>query len=181
MKTSEISDPAFRQAIEAIDTGDIITLQNLLETNPELVTTRVDIPTEGYFARPFLLWFIADNPIRIEKLPLNITEITVTIIKVLQNYQHDSYQYQLDYTLELVCTGKIVKECKVQLSLMDLLIKEGAKVKGSVLGTIGEHNFEAAKYLLEKGCDYNLATAVAFERLDEVKNLIKKRRLLSVM
>jgi ankyrin repeat protein len=174
MKTSEISDPIFRHAVEAIDTGNITALQKILETNPELVTRQLDVPIEGYFASPFLLWFVADNPIRSEKLPSNIVTITESIIKALQNNPLDSYQHQLDYALELVCTGRIPKECEVQLPLMELLIKEGANVKGSVLGLIGQHNFEAAKYLLEKGSDYNLATAVGFERIDDVENLIKK-------
>ena len=82
----------------------------------------------------------------------NIVEVTRTIIDALQKNRDDNYQYQLDYTLGLVCTGRIPKECKVQIPLMELLINEGASVKGGVLGPIGQHNFEAAKFLLDKGC-----------------------------
>lgn len=56
---------------------------------------------------------------------------------------------------------------------MELLINKGAKVKGSVLGPIGQHNFEAAIYLLEKGSDYNLATAVGLGRIEDVKRFVK--------
>lgn len=173
MKTSEITDTKFREAVEAIDSGNITALQRLVEITPELVTRRLDFPTEGYFARPYLLWFVADNPIRHELLPPNIVEVTATIIKALQKNPHDSYQHHLDYTLRLVCTGRIPKQCGVQLPLMELLIKEGAKVKGSVLGPIGQHNFKAAKYLLEKGSDYNIATAVGLNQIDDIKILIK--------
>jgi len=173
MKNSDITDTLFREAVEAIDSGNLNALQRLLEANSELVTKRLDVPTEGYFAHPYLLWFVANNPIRHEKLPPNIVEVTRTIIKALQKNLHVSYQQQVDYTLGLVCTGRIAKECGVQIPLIELLINEGAKVKGSVLGPIGQHNFEAAKYLLAKGSDYNLATAVGLDRIDDVKNLVK--------
>ncbi len=152
MTNSDIGDTIFREAIEAIDSGNKQALRSLLEANPELVARRLDIPTEGYFAHPYLLWFVANNPIRHEKLPPNIIEIAQIIIKALQNYPHESYEHQMDYTLGLVCTGKIAKEYGVQIPLMDILVKEGANVKGSVLGAIGQHNLEAAKYLLAKGC-----------------------------
>lgn len=174
MKNSDIADTLFREIVEAIDSGNTIALQQLLEANPGLVTKRLDTPNEkGYFANPYLLWFVADNPIRHEKLPSNIVEITKNIIDVLQKNHDDNYQFIVDYTLGLVATGRIPKECGVQIPLMELLINHGAKVKGSVLGPIGQHNFEAAKYLLDKGSDYNLATAVAFDRTDDVKEFLK--------
>lgn len=173
MKNHDITDTLFREAVEAIDSGNIIALQQLLNANPDLVTKRLDTPKEGYFASPYLLWFIADNPIRNEKLPPNIVEITKTIIDVLQKNRDDNYQFTVDYTLGLVATGRIPKECGVQIPLMELLINKGAKVKGSVLGPIGQHNFEAAKYLLDKGSDYNLATAVGLNKIDDLKSLAK--------
>ncbi len=174
MKNSDITDSLFREAVDAIDSGNISVLQQLLEKNPQLVTKRLDTPTDGYFKNPYLLWFVADNPIRHEKLPSNIVEVTRTIIDALQKNRDDNYQYQLDYTLGLVCTGRIPKECNVEIPLMELLISEGARVKGSVLGPIGQHNFEAAKFLLDKGSDYNLATAVGLNNINDVKELAKK-------
>ncbi|MGC4021453.1 MAG: ankyrin repeat domain-containing protein [Cyclobacteriaceae bacterium] len=140
-----------------------------------MATNRLLTPNEeGYFKDPYLLWFVADNPIRHEKLPANIVEVTKTILKVLQKAQVDNYQHQIDYALGLVATGRIPKECSVQIPLMELLIQEGAQVKGSVLGPIGQHNFEAAEFLLSKGSDYNLATAVGLDLIDDLKKLIEK-------
>src|SRR4030095_14993468 len=133
MKNFDISDTLFREAIEAIDAGNIASLQKLLETNTVLVTKRLDTPDEeGYFKNPYLLWFVADNPIRHEKLPSNIVEVTQTILEALQRNPGDNYQHQVDYALGLVCTGRIPKECGVQIPLMELLISKGARVKGSV-------------------------------------------------
>ena len=161
MKTEDITDPVFREAVDAIDTGDVAALRLVLDAHPELVTTRLKTPKEkGYFKDPYLLWFVADNPIRHPRLPDNIVEITRVLLQVLQQRKARHYQKQVDYALGLVSTGRIPKECGVQITLMDLLISEGAKVKGSVLGVIGHQNFEAARYLLSKGSDYDLATAV---------------------
>lgn len=175
MKNSDITDSLFREAVEAVDTGDIVSLQQLLATNPELVTRRLYTPNEeGYFKHPYLLWFVADNPIRHPKLPANIVDITKVIVAALQKRGSDKYQFIVDYALGLVATGRIPKECGVQIALVELLISEGARVKGNVLGPIGQHNFEAATYLLNKGADYNLATAVALNRMEDVKRLAKK-------
>ena len=174
MQNANITGPLFREAVEAIDTGNITLLRQLIEATPALITNRLETPNEeGYFKNPYLLWFVADNPIRHEKLPANIVEVTQLILKALQKTDDESYQSQVDYTLGLVCTGRIPKECKVQIPLMDLLINEGAKVKGSVLGPIGQHNFEAAKFLLNKGSDYNLATAVGLGNINDVKEFAK--------
>lgn len=174
MSNSYITDTLFRDAVEAIDTGNIIALQQLLGVNADLVTKRLDTPNEdGYFKNPYLLWFVADNPIRHEKLPPNIVEVTKTIIKALQKSNDNNYQFIIDYTLGLVSTGRIPKECGVQIPLMEVLINNGAKVKGGVLGSIGHHNFEVAKFLLDKGADYNLATAVGLDKLDDVKRFSK--------
>src|SRR5580704_17001504 len=132
MHHSAIADPLFRRAVEAIDNGDIAILEHLLEKNPELVTRRLETPGEtGYFKEPYLLWFIADNPIRHEELPANIVEMTRTIIDALKKSKNDQYQFILDYTLGLVATGRIPKQRRVQIPLMELLIKEGARVKGT--------------------------------------------------
>jgi len=54
MKNSEISDPLFRDAVGAIDNGNISLLRDLLESNPKLVANRLDTPAEGYFKHPYL-------------------------------------------------------------------------------------------------------------------------------
>jgi len=172
MKNEEISDPIFRAAVEAIDGGDLISLRRLLEDKPSLVTKRLDRPAKGYFAEPYLLWFVADNPIRHDKLPANIVEVATVILDKLQPLGYEHYQHIINYTLGLVVTGRIPKECKMQIPLMELLVDRGAQIKGKVLGPIGQHNFEAAEWLLAKGSEYDLATAVGLGRLEDVKRLV---------
>lgn len=171
MQTADITDPLFREAVEAIDGGDITTVALLLQQHPGLATKRLDKPTEGYFAHPYLLWFVANNPIRHNRLPANITEIAQAIIDVVKETGDKNYQHIIDYTMGLVVTGRIPRECGVQIPLMELLFSNGAQVKGSVLGPIGQHNFAAAEWLLSRGSDYDVATAVGLNRFSDAKKL----------
>ena len=99
VENSSITDPLFREAVEAINAGNLPALRNLLEANPPLVSRRLDYPTEGYFKNPFLLWFIANNPIRQEETPKNIYEITKLLIQFVRRHSSDNFQEQIDYTL----------------------------------------------------------------------------------
>lgn len=42
MKTSAIKDPPFSEAVKAIDTGNIDSLQNILISHPGLINTKID-------------------------------------------------------------------------------------------------------------------------------------------
>lgn len=161
-----ISDPLFREAVEAIDSGDIGTLENMLRAYPRLVRDRLDYPDGGYFQNPYLLWFVADNPIRIEKLPENIMGITRLLINTVKREAAGSAQEQFDYTLGLVATGRIPKECGVQIAMMDLLIDAGAKPGGG-MGALANGNIEAAGHLIQHGGRLTLATAVGLGRTDD--------------
>ncbi|MDN5289097.1 MAG: ankyrin repeat protein [Mucilaginibacter sp.] len=170
MKNSEIKDPLFREAVEAIDSGDITVLKDLLAKHPNLIQDRLDYPIEGYFKNPYLLWFVADNPIRIDKLPSNIVEITQLLVEAVKRKASGGLQEQLDYTMGLVATGRIPKECGVQLQMIDLLIDAGAK-PGNGIGALAHGNIDAAAHLIEHGGKLTLTAAVCLERMDDVVRL----------
>lgn len=168
--SAEISDPLFREAVEAVDSGDIRTLENMLRAYPNLVRYRLDDPDGGYFKNPYLLWFVADNPIRIDKLPGNIAEITRLLINAVKREAAASAQKQLDYALGLVATGRIPKECGVQIQMMDMLIDAGAKPGGGK-GALAQGNVAAAEHLIKRGGQLTLATAVGLGRIDDVERM----------
>ncbi len=170
MKNTDIKDPLVLAAVEAIDTGNYHLLEQLLDNNQRLVRDRLSLPEKGYFQNPYLLWFVADNPIRIEKLPVNIVDITQLVIRFVKRDAMESMQYQLDYTLGLVATGRIPRECGVQLEMMDLLINEGAKPGGG-MGALAHGNKAAAERLLERGGELTLAVAVGLQRLEDARKL----------
>jgi len=114
-------DVLFREAVSAIDSGDPETLERLLTVSPELVRDRLEEPgawlrrevgdaLEGYFARPYLLWFVAGNPVRRERLSPHIGAIAGVILRAAKQAHVDSLQRQLDHTLDLVVTGSVPRE-----------------------------------------------------------------------
>jgi peptide-methionine (S)-S-oxide reductase len=173
MNNSEITDPLFRKAVEAIDSGNTTILKKLLQDHPQLGGKRLDVPTEGYFQHPYLLWFVADNPIRHERLPANITEVTRLLIDAVQQNASESFQKQVDYALGLVATGRIPKECGVQIELIDLLIDAGA-TPGNGQDALAHGNPKAAQRLIERGGKLTLTTAIGLNRKENIERLSRQ-------
>lgn len=167
MKNSDITNPLFREAVEAIETGDIGLLTALITENHHLVQDKLDLPEPGYFQNPYLLWFVADNPIRNGKLPANIVDVTQLFIGYIKEFAAGTMQQQLDYALGLVATGRIPWECGVQIALMDVLIDAGA-TPGGGLGALAHGNFDAAAHLIVRGGQLTLAAAIGLDRMDDV-------------
>ena len=155
-------DPIFIQAVQAIDAGNAAALATLLQEHPRLVQERLDNHEEGYFKNPYLMWFVADNPIRHECLPENAVEITQMILKAARVSAGKDFLDQVNYTLGLVATGRIPKESGLQIPLMELLIKAGGR-PGNGMGALAHGNPEAAAYLIEKGGELTLPAAVGLE------------------
>ena len=173
MQNSDITDPLFREAVAAIDAGNESLLKLMVDQNPGLISKRLDFPKEGYFSHPYLLWFVADNPIRHEKLPANIIDITKILIDAARKNAADSFQQQIDYTLGLIATGRIPRESGVQNEWIDLLIDGGAK-PGNGIGAIAHCNIEAAKHLIKRGGKLTLAAAICFNWPDDITRLSKE-------
>lgn len=172
MKNTDITDPLFLEAVEAIDAGNIPVLENLLKQHPQLITKPLDLPTEGYFSHPYLLWFVADNPIRNDKLAANIAEVTRLLLQFVKKQAPETFQHQIDYTLGLVVTGRIPKECGVQIQLMDILIDAGATT-GKAHGALAHGNTDAARHLMERGGTLTLTTAVSLDMKADIIRLAK--------
>ena len=172
MDNAESLDVLFREAVSAIDAGDVAGLERQLTAHPNLARDRLDSPgawlrdkvgdaLDGFFARPYLLWFVAEDPVRNGKLPSNIAQVAQTIIDAAKRQNADTLQEQLDYALRLVCWSWIARECGVSIALVDVLVDAGASVDGRNVygGRYGTHsdsaiyngNFAAAERLLERG------------------------------
>jgi peptide-methionine (S)-S-oxide reductase len=165
-----IRDPLFAQAVAAIDKGDIPALDALIAGNPQLVSSRLDNGETGYFADPYLLWFVAENPIRNRKLPANIVEVAQAIVGHARRLGVESLQSQLDYTLGLVSTGCVPRECGVQKPLMKALVELGARPGGPAY-SLANREIEAARYLLELGAPLSLTAAACLGMWDEANRL----------
>jgi len=170
MEGAEILDPLAREAVAAIDAGDVSAVERLLATHPNLVRDRIDYG-EGYFRQPYLLWFVAENPVRNGKLPRNIAQVTRVILRAAEGRRVDSLREQLDVALGLVCSGRVARECGVQRELIDVLGDAGAGLDGALAPALAHREISAAERLLERGAALTLLAAVCTERHDDVRRL----------
>ncbi|MBS1529831.1 MAG: ankyrin repeat domain-containing protein [Bacteroidetes bacterium] len=171
MTNMYVKDPLFRQAVEAIDAGDNSLLKELTDKNPALVRDRLDHPTGDYFDRPYLLWFVADNPIRKGKLPGNIVTITAMLAEAVKRQAPQTAQQQLNYALGLVTTGRTPRESGHQIKMMDVLIDAGAK-PGDGVAALANGNPDAAVYLAKRNKKLPLATAAGIGDEESVSGLL---------
>ena len=168
--TESIADPLFREAVGVIDAGDVAGLDHLLRTHPRLVRERLD-SGEGYFRSPYLLWFVAENPIRNGKLPTNIAEVTLSILRAAKSESPDTFQEQIDYALGLVCSGRVPRESGVQDELIDVLAEAGANPAGALLPALAHRELAAVERLLERGAALTLPAAVCTRRTADIERL----------
>ncbi len=169
MKNADIKDPLFLEAVTAIDEGNLETLKWLLDQHPSLVSQPLDHASGDYFDHPFLIWFVADNPIRIPQLPDNVLSITSLLIDQVKRNATATAKQQLNYTLGLIATGRIPRESGRQTALIDLLIDAGAE-PGNGVSALAHGNTEAAARLLERGGKLTLPLAVGLNRLPDILN-----------
>ena len=127
---------------------------------------------DGYFARPYLLWFVAENPVRNDRLPGNIAQLTRSIIEVARREAADSLRAQLDYAVGLVASGRVAREAGVQLELIDVLVDAGADPGGAMLAALAHRELDAANRLLERGAGLTLPAALCTRRHAEARSLI---------
>ena len=176
-------DSLFREAVSAIDAGDVSALERLLTEHPGLVRERLDSPgawlrdqvggaLDSFFQRPYLLWFVAEDPVRNGKLPGNIAQVARTIIQAAEREGVDTLQEQLDYALRLVAWSWIARQHNVQLELIDALIDAGASPGDAIThDALINGNFAAAGRLVERGARLTLATALCLGRWEDVARL----------
>lgn len=163
-----IEDPVFRRAINLIDEGDAGGLRAYLRLHPQLAQQRVLFEGGNYFRNPGLLEFVAENPIRRGKLPPNIVEMTRTILEAGSKTE----THIINSTLGLVCSGRVPRECGVQISLINLLCDYGADVGGALLPALAHGEFTAVDALLSRGAVMDLPAAAAMGRLEEARELL---------
>lgn len=177
-------DASFREAVAAVDSGDVPKLRRLLTAEPMLTRERLESPgdwlkaqigdaLEGFFQRPYLLWFIAEDPVRNGSLPANIADIAGTIISEVKRAGAGNLQEQLDYALQLVCWSWIAPQCGVQIDLIDVLLDAGASLAGAPDNAQVNGNRAAAEHLLARGAPLSLTVAIALGRWEEVPNLLQ--------
>lgn len=166
-----VFDGHFRDAVSAIDRGDVAKLELLITANPALVCDRLASPgawlrdtvgdaLDGFFKQPYLLWFVAEDPVRNGTLPANIAAVASAIIDAAGRNGASTLQEQLDYALKLVSWSWIARQSGVQIELIDVLVNAGADTNGNPDNALVNGNVEAAEHLVERGATLTLGAAL---------------------
>lgn len=165
-----IPDPLWRDAVAALDAGDLPRLRSLVDEHPALARDRLDA-FEGYFARPYLLWFVAENPIRNRRLPPNIAEVTQVLLAAAE--RAGALAEQVGGALGLVASGCVPREQGVQLALIDVLAAAAtrADLDSAMESALPHRELAAAERLLERGATLTLAAAASTGRLADLDRL----------
>jgi hypothetical protein len=161
-----IEDPAFRRAVDLLDAGDATGLRDHLKRHPKLVHERVEFEAGNYFHSPTLLEFIAENPIRRETLPKNVVEVAKVILDA------GADRTAIHETLGLVSTGRVPRECEVQIALIDLFCDRGCDPDGALEAAVTHGEFDAAEALIRRGARISLPVAAALGRVQDAKGLL---------
>jgi hypothetical protein len=182
MDKSTTLDAHFQRAVSAIDAGDVRELEQLVSINPRLVRERLNAPgawlrdkvgsaLDGFFQRPFLLWFVAEDPVRNGRLPGNIADVARRLVRAAEREGSETLREQIDYALRLVSWSWIARNCHVQIALIDVLIDAGAALDRNAENALVNGNFAAAEHLLARGAPVSLATALCLGRWNDVRRL----------
>ena len=161
-----IEDATFRRAVDLIDTGDAAGLRAHLKQHPNLAHQRVVFEGGNYFRNPTLLEFVAENPVRRGTLPAKIAQVTKVILAV------GVEQSALDETLMLVATGRVPRECGVQLPMINLLCDHGADPNSAIHAAALHGELGAANALMGRGARMDLPVAAALGSVDDFRRLL---------
>jgi len=161
-----------------MDSGDLAALEALLLRHPLLACERLESPgawlrdkvgnaLNDFFARPYLLWFVAEDPVRNGTLPANIASHANAIVQHARRHCAARVQEQIDYALRLVAWSWIARDAGVQIALIDTLVDAGAALGLTPNDALVNGNFAAAAHLVQRGAPLTLATALCLERWDD--------------
>jgi ankyrin repeat protein len=164
----------FEAAADAIVTGDVSTLKQLLRENPGLARQR---STREH--RATLLHYCSANGIEgyRQKTPKNIVEISRILLEAGAEVDAEADVYGGDSTtLGLAATSVHPEKAGVQEELMRLLLDHGAVMDESgvtggplIRGCLANGRRRAARWLAERGAKLDLEGAAGTGRLDVVK------------
>ncbi len=161
-----IENAVFRRAVDLLDAGDVEGLRDHLKRHPKLVHEHVEFEAGNYFHSPTLLEFIAENPIRHEILPKNIVEIARVILDA------GADRTAIHETLGLVSTGRVSRECGVQIALIDLFCDRGCDPDGALEAAVAHGEFDAAEALVRRRARLSLPVAAALGRVQDARGLL---------
>ncbi len=171
---TSIAEPSFRAAVRAIHAGDVRVLEDLLTVRPALLHERNAGPQAyrlakrfDYFRDPKLFWFIANNPVLVERMPHNLVEVTRAMLR------RGVAQDDRDYALELVMTSGALRTQRLQCPLVRELIDGGAVATERAMHMAAAHReLDAAREAIAHGAPLTAPVAAALGDLHALGELL---------
>ncbi len=163
-----IEDIAFRRAVDLLDAGDVAALRSHLDEHPNLVHQHVVLEGGNYFRNPTLLEFVAENPVRHGTLPANIVQVAEIVLDAGAKQDPSA----MNETLALVCSGRVPRECRVQLPLIELLCDHGADPNRAMSAALVHAEFDAVSALIRRGAQVDLVVAAGVGRMEDARRLL---------
>ncbi|HYC84431.1 MAG TPA: ankyrin repeat domain-containing protein [Chryseosolibacter sp.] len=175
-------DDLFRKAVSAIDAGDLAMLRALLTAHPELARERLQEPgawltaqlggaIPAFFNSPYLLWFVAEDPVRQGKLPTNIPDVASTIIDTARSHSK-TVNEQIEYAARLVAWSVVARKSGVQIPLMAQLLSNIDYLPHRLADdALVNGNFELADYIVQKGGQLTYPVALCLMRRADAARL----------
>jgi ankyrin repeat protein len=166
----------FESAVDAIVTGDAVTLRRLLDESPELIRER-----STRMHRATLLHYVAANGFEDyrQKSPKNAVEILEILLSAGAEVDAVADTYGKSTTLGLVASSVHPKQAGVQIALLETLLDAGAGIDGilgeasPVLSALRNGRAEAAEFLSQHGARLDLEAAAGVGRLDVVETFFE--------
>lgn len=171
----QIEDSNFQEAVRLIDTGATQELQDLLLQHPQLLSMTAEEGGEfagDYFASPRLLWFVAENPIRNNRLPPNIVDVIQVVVDASVASGVEDLTDVLNYTLALVASGKVARESGLQPEMCRKLVDAGADPNSGMESSLAHGERPAGEVMLDCGAELTLPVAAGLGRDDDVNRLL---------
>jgi peptide-methionine (S)-S-oxide reductase len=183
LREAALLDTEFRRAVSAIDAGDVSTLDRLIRANPSLVRERLESPGEwlrekvanaldGFFQRPYLLWFVAEDPVRNGRLPANIAAVARSIIDAAAEHL---VRRGAPLTLATALTLGRWSDADRLLATAADEQKQFAVVVSALNG-----NAEALRRLIRAGADVNARSAHLYSHATPLHHAVSAGSLESV-
>jgi ankyrin repeat protein len=179
---------AYRQALAAMDAGDVEGLRRVLAAHPDIVHETASEQARiyrGYFAHATLLHHVAGNPIR-GPLPPNIVEIARALIDAGADVtarcggRPDEPEPRDGDLMGLVASSGAMASSGLYRPMIDLLLASGYSFADDT-GTLAvclyhtvecQKQREVGEYLAEKGAKVDLVFAAALGRPDLVQSFV---------
>lgn len=177
-KTSPVAQ--FEAAVQAVITGDVVTLGLLLRRSPELTRARSARNHHGT-----LLHYVGANGVEgfRQKTPKNAVRVAEILLGAGAEVDAVAEMYGGSTTLGLVATSIHPLRASVQEALIDVLLNHGAAIdhpgaagnaQQIVNGCLANGRGEAAEFLARRGARLDLEAAAGVGRLDLVNSFFNE-------